>query len=371
MDLNQRSLSLTSLDIALAALLGGLEPLTAIELLPEEALGCVAADSPPLKAYPAYDIAVTDGWALRSSDLVGASSYTPLLMAKLPPWVEAGDRIPEGCDCVLDPSSLDQTGPTIQMLAEAIPGQGIRRIGGEVAEGFAILAGAAVRPLDLMMARASGLKTLRVRRPKIRIVNIPAMTGERTTAPLIEECARASGAEVAVVEARSRQAASIAQALDPSACDLMITIGGSGVGRTDATVAALAQQGQVSAHGIAFQPGRSSAVGRIGSAPVIALPGAPAQALSVWWALALPVLDRLSGRQPRPTRMLPLLRKIASSVGVAEVALLARKDDAWLPLAVGDLSFEALVTADAWLMVPGRSEGFAAGTVVPAYMLRE
>ena len=52
------------------------------------------------------------------------------------------------------------------------------------------------------------------------------------------------------------------QALDADSCDLILTTGGSGVGRTDATAAALAQRGELIAHGIALQPGRSAAIGR-------------------------------------------------------------------------------------------------------------
>jgi molybdopterin molybdotransferase len=363
--------SLTPLDIALAALLRGLEPSTVVELSLREALGCVAADLPPLKAYPPYNIAVTDGWALRARDLVGASSYMPLSLTNLPPWVEAGDRIPEGCDCVVDVGALDQTGPIIQALMEAIPGQGVRRIGGDITDGFAVARGSRLRPLDLLVARAAGLKKMKVRRPEIRIVAIPSTTGESTTTQLIEASARATGAEVVSAEAASRDVASIAQTLETTACDLMITIGGSGVGNTDATIAALVQQGEVFAHGIALQPGRTSALGRIGDTPVIALPGAPGPAFGGWLALALPALDRLSERRPRPTITLPLARKIASSVGIAEIALLARRDDTWVPLAVGDLPFEALVCADAWLMAPPSSEGFAVGSAAAAYMLQE
>ena len=87
----------------------------------------------------------------------------------------------------------------------------------------------------------------------------------------------------------------IAKAIDTAACDLLLTVGGSGVGRTDAAVMALARCGEVLAHGIALQPGRTSAVGRIGKIPVIALPGAPDQALAGWWTLALPVVDLLCG----------------------------------------------------------------------------
>jgi molybdopterin biosynthesis enzyme len=40
-----------------------------------------------------------------------------------------------------------------------------------------------------------------------------------------------------------------------------------------------------------------------------------------------------------------------------------------MPSAVGDLSLDTIARADAWLAVPGNSEGFAAGTPVDAYML--
>ena len=83
------------------------------------------------------------------------------------------------------------------------------------------------------------------------------------------------------------------------------------------------------------------------------------------------MLDRLSGRTARKTVTLPLARKIASQVGIAEIVLLEREDGAWITLAVGELSLYAIARAEAWLLVPGGSEGFAAGTLVDAYMLRE
>ena len=119
--------SLTPLDAALAALLDGLKPVAAIELALVEALGCVAAAMPPLKALPAFDVAAADGWAFCARDLVGASSYSPLPLAGPPVWVEAGDRMPDGCDCVIDSDSVEQAGPLFQVSAEAIPGQGVRR----------------------------------------------------------------------------------------------------------------------------------------------------------------------------------------------------------------------------------------------------
>jgi molybdopterin biosynthesis enzyme len=364
--------SLTPLEVALAALLDRLEPL-AISALPlADALDCVAAEMRAVAAYPARDIAVADGFAFRSRDLVGASSYSPLPLARSPVWVEAGDAMPDGCDCVVDADSVDRTGPMVQVLADAIPGQGVRRIGGDIAEGHqVILAGARIRPLDLLVARAAGLREMNVRRPRLRVVNIPANSSDAATAQLISEAARGAGADVIRAEATGRDAASIAGALDVGGCDVLVMTGGSGVGRSDAAVMALAERGEVVAHGIALQPGKTSAVGRIGKIPVIALPGAPDQALAAWWTLVLPVLDLMSGRMPRPKVTLPLARKIASSVGIAEIVLLERNNAAWMPLAAGDLSLETIARADAWLTVAGGNEGFAAGTPVDAYMLRD
>jgi molybdopterin molybdotransferase len=364
--------SLTPLEVALAALLDGLEPVAPVELPLADALGCVAAGMPTLMAIPPCDIAASDGWALRARDLVGASSYSPLPLARSLVWVEAGDSMPEGCDCVIDADSVDQTGPMVQVLAEAIPGQGVRRLGGDIAEGSVVIAsGRRVRPLDLLVARTTGLERLEVRRPRLRVVNIPAASGHAATAQLICESARDAGADALRSEAAARDATSIAGAIGTASCDMLATIGGSGVGRTDAAIAALAQRGEVLAHGIALQPGKTSAVGRIGKIPVIALPGAPDQALAAWWTLALPVLDRLSGLWPRQRLTLPLARKIASSVGIAEIVLLERNKGAWMPLSVGDMSLETIARADGWLAVPAASEGFAAGTPVDAYMLRE
>jgi molybdopterin biosynthesis enzyme len=324
----------------------------------------------PLPLLPSRDVAAGDGWALRSGDLVGASSYSPVLLPVPPVWLEAGDPMPDDCDCVVDEDSVDQSGPIWQVLNEATPGQGVRRAGQDLPTGtFAPIAGRVITPRDLLVGRSARLQRLAVRRPRLRIVNIPA--SERVTRELISESARAAGTEIVFIDAEGRDVASIAKALDASACDLLVTIGGTGIGRTDATVSALAKCGEILAHGLALQPGRTSAVGRVGGVPLIALPGAPDRALAAWWTLGLAVLDRLAGRGSRARQSLALSRKIASQVGLAEIALLARADEEWMPLAVGDLSLSAIGRADAWIAVPGGSEGFAAGTLVDAYILRD
>lgn len=362
--------SLTPLDTALAALLRGVDPVAPVELPLPDAVGCIAAGTPLLAACPPRDIAAADGWALPANDLVGASAYAPLLLAIAPAWVDAGDAMPEGCDCVLDAGAVELSGPIPQVLAEAVPGQGIRRAGSDAAARMpACVEGHPVGAADVLVARVAGLEKLGVRQPRLRIVNVPGATA---TARMIGDIARAAGLDVMTIEAGARDEASIADALDAPSCDLMLTIGGSGVGRRDAAIAALARRGEVLAHGLALQPGLTAAVGRLGRIPVVALPGSPDHALAAWLALVLPLIDRLSARRrPRRQVALPLARKISSGVGIAEMALLSWEHHAWMPLAVGEWPLQAMGRADAWLLVPASHEGFPAGMSVDAYLMRE
>jgi len=361
--------SLTPLDTALAALLRDVEPVAPIELPLADAIGCISAGMPLLPAFPPRDIAAADGWALCANDLVGASSYSPLPLTELPAWVDAGDVMPPGRDCVLDADAIELSGPLAQVLAEGVPGQGVSRAGHDVA-GNAPAAGEG-RPVDaaaLLLARIAGVDKLSVRRPRLRIINVPGATA---TMQMIIGLARGAGLDVSAHKAVARDAASIAEILDVSACDLLVTIGGSGVGRADAAVTALAQCGVDIVHGLALQPGRTAAVGRLGKVPVVALPGSLAQAHAVWLVLVLPLIDKLSARMGRRSVTLPLARKIASNVGIAEITLLSEERRTWMPLAVAEWPLHAVGRADAWLLIPASHEGFGAGEPVDAYLMRE
>jgi molybdopterin biosynthesis enzyme len=364
---------LTSLESALTALLDGLAPVPPTLLPLAGALGCISSEMQPLhEAVPSFSAAATDGWAFRAFDLTGASAYSPVPLSTPPVWVEAGDAMPRGCDCVLEAGLVDCRAPIAQALAEAIPGDGIRRAGEDIAAGRpAIMAGGRLSAVDLLVLRSAGLDKVAVRTPRLRVIDVAAANGDSRTARFVFESAKATGAMLIGIETARRDARSIAGKLDGQACDLILLIGGTGAGRTDATVDALAACDALVAHNIALQPGRTAAIGRIGEVPIVALPGAFDQAFAAYLALVKPVLDRLSGRLTRHTTTLPLARKISSGVGIAEIILLKQEESAWMPLAVGGLSLDHMRMADAWLVIAGDSEGHAAGTAIGAFPLRE
>jgi molybdopterin biosynthesis enzyme len=365
--------ALTSLDTAVAMLLDGLEPVAPSFLPLEEALGCIAAEMPPVaRPLPAANTAIMDGWAFRALDLVGASAYSPLPLANAPIWVETGDAMPEGCDCVVEAGLVNCDGPIAQAMGEAAPGQGIRRAGEDMEAGRPIIsAGQRLSAADLLVARSASVREVAVRAPRLRLIDIAAPNGEQASAQFIAETAKLSGAAVTGIETVARDVGSIAGMLDEGNYDLIIMVGGTGEGRADATGKALAARGALVAHNLALRPGRSTAIGRLGATPIVALPGAPNQAFAAFLALVLPVLGRLSGISVRQKTTLPLARKISSTVGLAEIVLVKQDKDAWVPLAVGDFSLEAIRLAQAWLAIPGGSEGYAAGTPVAAWRLRD
>lgn len=365
--------SLTSLEAALAALLEGVGPV-ASRLVPlEAALGRVAAAMPPVASpLPPRDTAAIDGWACRALDLVGASAYSPLALAAAPVWVEAGDAMPLGCDCVLHRDLVYCDGPLSFAVGEAAPGQGVRRAGEDLAANRpAVIEGEVTGAVDLLVARKAGLRKLAVRVPRVRVVDVDAANRETFSTHFVTEFVAASSATVATIETVARDATSITSALAGEACDLLLLVGGTGDGRADVTAQALAQGGTLIAHRIAVRPGETTAIGRVGGTPLVALAGSPDQVFGGLLAFVRPVLDRLSGRLRRVRVTLPLSRKIASMVGLDEIVLLAREEGSWRPLAVGDLSLEAMRLADAWLAVPGDSEGYAAGAPVTATLLRD
>ncbi|WAJ30788.1 molybdopterin-binding protein [Antarcticirhabdus aurantiaca] len=329
------------------------------------AMGAVLAHAPiAVLPIPADDRAAIDGFALRSGDLSGASPYAPLALAAPPRFVSVGDPLPEGCDCVLDGGLVEQAGPLALVIGEARPGEGVRRRGADMGAGDPLLRpGARLGPLDALLARNAGLERMLVRRPRLRLVEMNGAAGGPTLSLVAALAAQAT----AILDHRP---VGERQAFAPEGCDALLTIGGTGTGSGDATASRLADAGWTVHHGIALQPGRTSAVGRQGDAALVALPGSPDAALAAWLVLVEPLLRHLSSARPSAPRQVRLSRKIASDAGHAELALLAQTaEGTYEPLTVGALPLHALRDASAWTLVPAGSEGHPAGATIPVHPL--
>ena len=354
--------SLTPLDTALAALLRGVDPVAPVEVPLADAIGCIATGTPLLAACPSRDVAAADGWALSANDLVGASAYAPLLLKEVPPWVEVGDAMPAGFDCVLDADAVEVSGPLVQVQVDGVPGQGRpacrQRHRGRHAgrrRGPSYCCG---RSSDCARSRAwtsfaSGGRGL-------RIVNVP---GGTATMHMIAGIARAAGLDVEMRQARARDDAAIADALDasplrspsdgrrqrrrsPGRCYHGPGPARRGDGRTALRCSRDALP-------------RSGGSGKFPSPPC---PVRPIPRFGAWLSLVLPLVDRLSARRPRQRVTLPLARKIGIQCRHRLRSLCWRRNIVpGVPLAVGEWPLQAIARADAWLLVSASDEGFAAG----------
>ena len=372
MDAGRRSRpgALTSLEAARTLLLSALRPVGAVLVAREEALGCICAEPLVVGVQPPSPIALHDGWAMRSEDIAGASSYSPVLLTTDPIAVETGEPLPLECDCVIDHHGLDLGGPMPQALIEALPGENVRRPGEDAPAGGTLFApGHRLRLTDLACVEALGIEHLSVRRPHVLVIDMPARDGARATCDFLQRALVAAGARVTRRACADRSAAAIQTSLEAANADLILLVGGTGVGASDHTIAALENCGVVHLQGVALEPGRTAAIATVGQAPVIATPGLFQQALGAWLGLVQPALDRLTAHQPRVPLRLPLMQKIASRVGVAEVALLRRQGDAFAPLAIGDLPLQSLCAATHATIIAAASEGHASGEWVDALHL--
>lgn len=363
--------SLTPLDDAVAMLSKMLKPVTPVSVPLASAIGCIAAVNPVLDcAIPEIDTAISDGWALRAHDIVGASSYSPVILRDAPRWVEAGERMPDDCDCIVDANLIEQVGPLHQVIGEVTPGKGVRRKGEDAVAGTSIVgAGERINARHVAFAQAAGLEILQVRRPRVRVVDVASRNGDNSASTIIAHLLDRWGFQVISERCAARDASAISSALANSDCDLIVTIGGTGEGRSDATIAALSSVGQTLAHGLALLPGRTTAIGAVNDVPVICAPGSVDQAFGVWLALIEPTLDRLVVRPPRMSFTGKLTHKISSSTGLSEIVLLKYENEFLMPIAVGTLALSAIADADAWRMIPANSEGFAAGASIHAFSL--
>lgn len=365
----QRISRLTPLADALAAIDALVRPVEPREVDIGAALGrTLATDAAPAEARPAVALALRDGWAVRSEDTMDAGSYAPAVLSAMPLRVESGEPLPPGADAVTPLDAVACDGKRAEALAVIAPGYGVLPAGADAAAGKALRhAGQRLRSIDVAVLLAVGVSRVTIREPRIRLVRARAAGGAVIDAcyALIAQFIEADGA-LAILDEDTEQAANhLEAALHHEGSDAVIVLGGTGNGSTDASVSTLAKVGRIEFHGVGLIPGDTTAFGFAGARPVLLLPGRIDAALAVWLVIGRRWLGRLAARSEEETpAMAELSRKIASAVGMAEVILVRRRDDAVEPLASGYLSFSALERADGWILVPATSEGYPAGARV-------
>jgi molybdopterin molybdotransferase len=358
----QRIARLTPLREVLAiveARVGAVTPRTCPLL---SARGRVLAADVAVKQLPSAPIALRDGYAVEAAATADAGPYAPLPLPAKPQPINAGEPLPNGTDAVVPFDAVNERGEAVAPVA---PGEGTLPAGGDAAADKPLRrAGERLRDLDIAAMAAAGIANVSVREPRVHIA-----CGSVPTTPLIDAAldmlAHAAARVGCAVLDSHREAGGLDRAVADESVDAVIAVGGTGSGRRDAAVHTLARFGRVEAHGIAMAPGETAAFGFAGERPVLLVPGRIDAALAVWLLIGRHLAARLAGgRVEDAPVMLPLKRKVTSTIGLAELIPVSCAGGVAEPLASGYLSFAALARSDGWIVVPADSEGFAAGTPV-------
>jgi molybdopterin biosynthesis enzyme len=315
-------------------------------------------------ARPAAATALADGWALAADLTLGAGGYAPALLPRAPTRVEAGQAMPPDTDSVAPFDAVKNTAAGAEALVALNPGEGMLAAGGDCDPGIPLRReGARLRATDLAAFAAAGLARVTVREPKLRILPLRGSTIVTAAARLIAADAERRGGAV-----RLDESGRLDVAIGVDSIDCIVGIGGTGSGRNDASVHVLAREGRVAVHGMALAPGETAALGFAGTRPVLLLPGRLDAALSVWLVVGRHLLAALAATKRKdndPGKTLTLARKVASSVGLAELVPVRRGPGGQVePLATRYLPLSALTRSDGWILVPAESEGYAAGAQV-------
>jgi molybdopterin molybdotransferase len=360
----QRIARLTPLEDVLARIDALVAPVEPRERAVADAIGHVLAADVAAGPHPPAPLALRDGWAVRAELTSDASSYAPAPLPAAAP-IDAGAPIPPGADAVAPLDVVVARAGRIEIIAPVGAGEGVLPAGAD-ADGRLLLAGGRLTRIKAAVLAAAGVERVSVREPRVRLVRNRA-GGDTVIDAAMELIAgeiAAAGGRVSS-DAAAGAGAPLEAALADDAADAVIAIGGTGSGRGDASVRTLKRVGRLEVHGIALAPGETAAFGLVGPRPVLLLPGRLDAALAVWLVLGRRLLARLAGcGEEEPAGKARLARKVASSLGLAEVIPVRMRGGAAEPIASGYVPLSALAQADGWILVPADSEGYPPGTEV-------
>jgi len=320
----------------------------------------LAADVVIAAGHPKAALALRDGYAVRSGQTNDASAYAPAPLSPAAPRIDVGEPLPADADAVIALDAVTMRGAQAEALAAVAPGEGVLPPDADATAGLKLqLTGARLRRIDVALMIALGVERVIVREPRVRVVGAGNNDIIHGASALIASAIEAESG-VAVTSNATLEAA-----LNDENVDAVVVIGGTGSGRNDASVRTLARVGRVEFHGIGITPGETTALGFVGTRPVLLLPGRIDAAFAAWLTIGRRMLARLAFRlieeQPFSAE---LARKIASPLGLAEVIPVRRRLGRVEPLAAGYLPIQALARAEGWVLVPADSEGYPAGTRV-------
>lgn len=274
----------------------------------------LSADIVSTMDVPHFDRSVADGYAVKLTDVQGASNAIPGFLRIVGEvqmgketieslhqgetfYVPTGGMVPAGTEAMIMIEYTEKLGEKdLAIYTNAGANENMMRIGDDIRNGELVFSrGHLLRPQDIGVLSALGYQHIAVyKRPRLSIISTgdeiirPGTTpkpGEviDINTPALAAVAKRLGAEVISTGYARDDREEIRSAVENGIenGDMVILSGGSSMGEKDYTVQVIDGLGQVLLHGLAVKPGKPTILGTVSQKPVIGLPGQPAAAIMV------------------------------------------------------------------------------------------
>jgi molybdopterin molybdotransferase len=396
---------LTLTDQALQTWFGALKigNLKAVQVPLQQALNRVLAqDLIAAESLPRFDKSAMDGYAVKSTDLAGASQSKPAVLKliqgdmvepKQAKQVWTGNPIPQGADAVVMLENTQKKGDHVEVWSQLAPWINISKVGEDIHAGdLLVKAGTRLNPYHLGLASALGNLQLKVtEKPQIAIIatgnEIAEVGSERASSQIYDSnktmvaaMCQELGAEATDFGIVKDNTDEIAQKIQNAlkTHDAIITTGGTSVGGLDLVPDAIGKLGKpgVIVHGVALRPAMPTAVGMLEGKPVLVLSGNPVAAVIGFEVFGRPLICKLLGMpqtEPRPIVKAVLTRRITSALGrktYVRVRVILKGEGliAEPVSAKGSGSISTMTQSNGYVVVPENREGVAEGEIVVVQM---
>ncbi len=282
---------------------------------------------------PPFDACQMDGYAVRASDVFGASQGEPLSLPVVE-TVSAGEAasrplatgqairiatgapLPEGADAVVPVEFTDHGTEQVKVYEAVTAGEYVRAKGSELVDGTQLLPrGEVLDARSIGLLAAAGIDSVLARpRPRVVVVSIGAelvepgrpllQAGQIHDANgfMIAAGAKAEGCQVWRVQVPSADPDVVREAINDQLirADLIITTGGVSLEGQDVVKQVMPDLGLCDFAEVAMEPGRSQGFGLIGDdkVPMLMLPGNPVAAYVSFQVFVRPVIRTLMGVTP-------------------------------------------------------------------------
>ena len=391
----------TSIDKALEVFLSSFQPLTGPESVCLEACDTrvLYTDITSPRDVPHYDRSAMDGYAVRAEDTFGSSRDAGIMLKLVAGerigsgeclQVHTGSSMPAGADAVVMVENTESSGSMVEVMGQVSPGQNVGLRGEDVRRDAVVFhKGRQLKPSDAGLLASMGLTEVSVyKRPRVMIIPTGEEIVPRGIEPQPGEMNESNGVmnylyvqryggiptvHAIVVDDREKIRVALKEA---SAYDLIVTTGGSSVGKRDLLPEVVASIGIVLVHGVAIKPGRPVALGYVEVAgkrtPVVCLPGYPAACAIDSMVFVDPAVKRLGHLPPARcrTEKAVLTRKVPSDAGYRTYTRVSIEDGKATPLRTKGAGILSSVSqADGYVIVPEDLEGYDAGETVEVVYL--